>query len=72
MVNRNENFSTNIHLLKHFKGNMGQLYPYSTKWEKNIVGILHIYVTRAIYLLFRFMTKTLNLSNVKYKQAYLN
>ena len=31
---------------------MGQLYPYCTKWEKNIVETIHIYVTRAMYLLF--------------------
>ena len=35
---------------------MRKLYPYSTKWEKKIVEILHIYVTRAIYLLFRTNT----------------
>ena len=33
---------------------MGQWYTYSTKWEKIIVEILHIYVTRAIYLLFYY------------------
>ena len=31
---------------------MGQLYPYSTKWEKNIVVILHIYGAGDILLLF--------------------
>ena len=31
---------------------MGQQYPYSTIWEKNIVVIIHIYGARAIYLLF--------------------
>ena len=31
---------------------MGQLYTYSTRWEKNIVGILHIYGDRAIFPLF--------------------
>ena len=30
---------------------MGQWYPYSTIWEKNIVGILHIYGARPIFLL---------------------
>ena len=28
---------------KNIKGSMGQLYPYSTKWVKNIVVIIHIY-----------------------------
>ena len=31
---------------------MGKLYTYNKKWEKNIVEILHIYVTRGICLLF--------------------
>ena len=31
---------------------MGQWYTYSTKWEKYIVEILHIYGARAIFLLF--------------------
>ena len=31
---------------------MGQLFPYSTKWEKNIVMIRHIYGDIAIFLLF--------------------
>ena len=31
---------------------MGQLFPYSKKWEKNIVIIRHIYVAIAIFLLF--------------------
>ena len=31
---------------------MGQQYPYSTIWEKNIVGIVRIYGARAIFLLF--------------------
>ena len=66
--NRNEHFSTNIHPLKYIKGYMGQLYPYFTKWDKNIVRIIHIYGARGIFLLFK-MTKTLYLSNGKYKWA---
>ena len=31
---------------------MGQLYLYSTKWEKNIVIILHIYGAISIFILF--------------------
>ena len=31
---------------------MGQQYPYSTRWKKNIVAILHIYGARAIFLVF--------------------
>ena len=34
------------------KGSMGQLYPHSTKWEKYIVVILHIYGAKAILILF--------------------
>ena len=56
------------------KISMGKLYPYSTKWEKNIGLIIHISVDVSIILLFYddFMTtKTLNWSNWKYKIAYL-
>ena len=31
---------------------MGQWYPYSTKWEKSVVTIIHIYGAIAIFLLF--------------------
>ena len=31
---------------------MGQSYPYSKMWIKKIVVILHVYVARAIFLLF--------------------
>ena len=31
---------------------MGQQYPYSIKWVKTVVVILHIYGARAIFLLF--------------------
>ena len=31
---------------------MVKWYPYSTKWEKNIVMIRHIYLAIAIFLLF--------------------
>ena len=31
---------------------MEQLYTYSTKWEDNIMVIIHIYGDRAIFLLF--------------------
>ena len=31
---------------------MAQQYPYSTRWEKNILEILHIYVALDIILLF--------------------
>ena len=31
---------------------MGQQYPYSTRWEGNIVVILHIYGALAMFLLF--------------------
>ena len=49
---------------------MVKLYPYCFKWEENIIVILHIYETRTFFLLFYddfMMTKTLNLSNWKYK-----
>ena len=31
---------------------MGQQYSYSTRWEKSIVAILHIYRARANYIIF--------------------
>ena len=34
------------------KGSMGQRYPYSTRWEQNMVASNHIYGARAIFLLF--------------------
>ena len=36
---------------KNIKGYMGQQYPYSTRWEQNIVAIIHIYWGRVISLL---------------------
>ena len=39
---------------------MGQLYPYSTKWEKHIVIILHIYGARGIIPLFNDDQDTLS------------
>ena len=70
MGNINEHISTNIHTYKYIKDYMRQWYPYSKKCEGNIVVNLHIYEARTIYLLFYddfMMTKTLNLSNWKYK-----
>ena len=43
---------------KNIKGSMGQLYPYSTKWVKNIVVIIHIYGATAILLLFCYHQDT--------------
>ena len=37
---------------KALKCSVGQQYPYSTRWEQNIVSILHIYGARAILLIF--------------------
>ena len=37
------------------------------KIQENTVVVIHIYVDRAMFLLFGFMTKTLNLSDVKYR-----
>ena len=34
------------------KTSMGQQYPYPTRWEKNILSIIHIYRPRAVLLLF--------------------
>ena len=45
---------------------MLQLYFHSTKWEKYIVVILHIYGDRAIFLIFYDDQDTEN-SNGKYK-----
>ena len=50
----NEHISTDIHTYKYIKEPMRQWYPYSTKWEENIVVILHVYVSRAIFLLFYY------------------
>ena len=41
---------------------MGQLYPYSTKWEKSIVVICHSYGDRAIFFGL-LMTGSLHLIN---------
>ena len=35
-----------------FKCSMVHRYPYSTRWEHNIVVFLYIYVARAIFILF--------------------
>ena len=43
---------------KKTKGYMGQQYSYSTRWEKNIVAIIHIYVDRAIFPLFYYHQDT--------------
>ena len=34
------------------QGSVGQQYPYYTIWENNIVVILHIYESVAIFLIF--------------------
>ena len=49
---------------KNTKGSMGQLYTYSTIWEKNVVLILHIHGARDVFYYF-VIVKTPNLSNVK-------
>ena len=50
---------------------MGQQYPYSIIWEKNIVEILYFLEIEPFpyYIVF---AKTLNMTNVKYIFAYLN
>ena len=55
---------TSAHI--NIKGSMGQKYPYSTRWEQNIVAIPHIYGARAISYYF-VIAKTLNLVHVKHK-----
>ena len=55
---------------KNSKVSMGQPYPYSTIWKKNIMLILHIYWTRTIFYYF-VITQTLKLINVAYILAYL-
>ena len=32
-----------------YKGSMGKQYQYSTRWEKTIVAIIHIYWARAVF-----------------------
>ena len=49
------------------KGYMGQQYPYSTILEENIVVIIYINGIKS-----NFSTKPQNLSNGKYKIAYLD
>ena len=41
-----------IFTLKNIKVPMGQWYPYPTRWEKNVVAIIHIYGVEAIFLIF--------------------
>ena len=45
---------------------MVKWYPYFTQWENNIAIILHIYEARDILYYFT-ITKTINLSNEKWK-----
>ena len=59
----------------YIKSSMVKWYPYSTKWDGNSGIIRHISVVVAIILLFYddfMMTKTMDMSNWKYKTAYLN
>ena len=67
----------------HKKGSTGKLYLYSTKWEKSIVIILHIYGDRSIFLLFNDYQDTLstewnindnfstNIHQLKYTKGYM-
>ena len=48
----NKHILTNIHPYKYIKGSMRQWYLYSTKWDKNMVVILHIDGDKAICLIF--------------------
>ena len=52
---------------KNMKGYMGQQYPYSTILEENIMVIIYINGIKS-----NFSTKPKNLSNGKYKIAYLD
>ena len=56
---------------KNTKDSMGQKYPYSTIWEKNVVATLHIHGARAISYYF-VIANTLNMVHVKQKWAYIN
>ena len=64
---------------KNTKVIMGQWYPYSTIWEKNIAIIIHIsgawaifyYYVITIFLLFCIHQDT-SLSNEKWKLVYIN
>ena len=47
---------TSAHI--NIKGSMGQKYPYSTRWEQNIVAILHIYGARKFFRLFCYHQDT--------------
>ena len=43
---------------KNIKGSMLQWYPYSTRWVKRHVVILHIYGARVVLLLFYYHQDT--------------
>ena len=47
-----------IFIDKNIKVSMGQRYTYPTRWEKNVVTILHIYGARAVFLLFCYPQDT--------------
>ena len=44
--------SGSIFINKNIKIYVGQGYPYSMRWQQNIVAIIHIYGARDIFLLF--------------------
>ena len=52
MINGSWYIWININTEKKPKGSMGQRYTYDTRWEKNIMVIIHIYGARAILLIF--------------------
>ena len=56
---------------KNIKRSMGQISPYSKIWKKHIWQ-LFMFVQLEPLCYYFLITKTLNMSNVKYKLAYLN
>ena len=52
MGHTNEHITTNIHTYKYTKDDMRQWYPYYTTWEEHVVVVIHVFVVRAIFLLF--------------------
>ena len=49
---------------------MGQLYLYSTKWEKNAVVVLRIYEARAIFIIFYYEQDTVSTCRTLVAERY--
>ena len=63
--------SGQIFTQKNVKVSLGKPYPYPKIWDKSIVVIIHLHGARAMFYYF-MVTKTPNLSHLKYKLVYLD